>query len=172
MAVRARATLFGHSIHQMLVVFPMGLLITSLIFDILRGITGHGTWSHAAFWMIAAGGIGGLGAGLFGFIDWLGIPNGTRAKSLGFTHGVLNLFVIGLFLVSWLLRTPSARMETPSALAIIFSAVGVAVLLVSGWLGGELVDRLGIGVDRGAHPDAPSSLSRRGTLGEPLERRY
>jgi hypothetical protein len=32
---------------------------------------------------------------------------------------------------------------------------------VTGWLGGELVDRLGVGVDDGAHLDAPSSLSKR-----------
>jgi hypothetical protein len=32
---------------------------------------------------------------------------------------------------------------------------------VTGWLGGELVDRMGVGVDRGAHLNSPSSLSDR-----------
>jgi hypothetical protein len=51
--------------------------------------------------------------------------------------------------------------NTPSNGALTLSFIGVALALVGGWLGGELVDRLGIGVDEGAHPDAPSSLSDR-----------
>jgi hypothetical protein len=56
------------------------------------------------------------------------------------------------------------RIENPAvppvpALALAFVAGGLA--MVTGWLGGELVDRLAIGVDDGAHLDAPSSLSRR-----------
>jgi hypothetical protein len=31
-------------------------------------------------------------------------------------------------------------------------------LFVTGWLGGELVVRLGVGIDQGANVDAPSSL--------------
>jgi uncharacterized membrane protein len=33
--MEAKAKLFGHSIHQMLIVFPLGLLATSFIFDII-----------------------------------------------------------------------------------------------------------------------------------------
>jgi hypothetical protein len=33
--------------------------------------------------------------------------------------------------------------------------------MITGWLGGELVDRLAIGVDEGANVAAPSSLSVR-----------
>ena len=47
----------------------------------------------------------------------------------------------------------------PSTGAFVLSFIAVALALVTGWLGGELVDRLGVGVDRGAHLDAPSSLS-------------
>jgi uncharacterized membrane protein len=109
--------------------------------------------------MMAAGIIGGLVAALFGVIDWLGIPRGTRAKSVGTLHGLGNVVVILLFGASWLLRrsTPSE----PGILAYIFSFVGVATVTFTGWLGGELVDRLGVGVARGAHLNAPSSLSNR-----------
>jgi uncharacterized membrane protein len=41
------------------------------------------------------------------------------------------------------------------------SFMGAGLALLTGWLGGELVDRLGVGVDDGAHPNAPSSLSHR-----------
>lgn len=50
---------------------------------------------------------------------------------------------------------------SPGTGAVILSIAGVALALVTGWLGGELVDRLAIGVDEGAHANAPSSLSGR-----------
>jgi uncharacterized membrane protein len=46
-------------------------------------------------------------------------------------------------------------------MALVLALVGAGLALVTGWLGGELVDRLGVGVDDGAHLDAPSSLSGR-----------
>ncbi|MGZ8467318.1 MAG: DUF2231 domain-containing protein, partial [Candidatus Binatia bacterium] len=45
--------------------------------------------------------------------------------------------------------------------ALLLSFMGAGLALVTGWLGGELVDRLGIGVDEGANPNAPNSLSQR-----------
>jgi uncharacterized membrane protein len=45
-------------------------------------------------------------------------------------------------------------------MALVFSFFGLGLALVTGWLGGELVDRLGVGVDEGANLDAPSSLTR------------
>jgi uncharacterized membrane protein len=67
--------------------------------------------------------------------------------------------VTGLFVASWLIRydDPAAPGVTP----IVLSALAVALATVTGWLGGELVDRLAVGVHDGAHLDAPSSLSRR-----------
>jgi uncharacterized membrane protein len=154
--MEARAKLFGHPIHQMLIVFPLGLLSTAVIFDLIHLITHTATWSVISYWMIAAGIIGGLCAALFGVIDWWGIPSGTRAHALGIWHGLGNVGVVVLFLVSWLLRRPNPAM--PSTLAVLFMLAGAALSLVTGWLGGELVDRLGVGVDDGANLNAPSSL--------------
>jgi hypothetical protein len=39
--------------------------------------------------------------------------------------------------------------------------IGVLLALVTSWLGGELVERLRVGVDDGAHLNAPNSLSGR-----------
>lgn len=154
--MRAKANLFGHAIHQMLIVFPLGLLISSLVFDVIGGLTGDSIWFHSAWWMIAAGGIGGLLAGAFGMIDWLAIPKGSRAKKVGLTHAGANVVALVLFFVSWLLRMGSPT--NPPGLAFLFSALGVGVLLFSGWLGGELIDRLGVGIEEGAHINAPSSM--------------
>jgi uncharacterized membrane protein len=65
------ANLLGHPIHQMLIVFPLGLLSTSLVFDVIHLVTGSGRWADVAFWMIVAGVVGGLLAAVFGLIDWL-----------------------------------------------------------------------------------------------------
>jgi uncharacterized membrane protein len=157
--MHAKAKLFGHPIHQMLIVFPLGLLATSVIFDITYQVTGNGRWADVAFVMIASGIVGGLLAAIFGLIDWLAIPRGTRAKRIGAIHGIGNVLVVGLFAFSWLLRytNPVYAGIAPLVLAI----AGASIALVTGWLGGELVDRLAVGVDEGAHVDAPSSLSGR-----------
>lgn len=157
--MESKAKLFGHPIHQMLIVFPLGLLGTSFVFDIIHVATGSGRWADVAFWMIASGIIGGLVAAVFGVIDFLAIQSGTRARSVGVLHGVGNVVVVALFAVSWLLRRDAPA--DPGVLPIVLSAVGVSLALFAGWLGGELVGRLGVGVSDGAHLDAPSSLSHR-----------
>src|SRR5947209_12280509 len=157
--MESKVKAFGHPIHPMLIVFPLGLLATSLIFDLIHGITGNGFFSEVAFWMITVGVIGGLLAAIFGLIDWLAIPIGTRAKTIGLWHGVGNVVIVLLFIVSWLIRLNAQ--SNPNVFAYILSIVGVVLALFTGWLGGELVDRMGVGVDAGAHLDAPSSLSGR-----------
>lgn len=153
------AHLLGHAIHPMLIVFPLGLLATSLIFDIVFLSTHAVHWLDISYWMIVAGVIGGLAAAVFGLIDWIAIPSGTRAKAVGAWHGIGNAVVMVLFIISWWLRT--ARPEETGDGRFVLSFIGVGLALVTGWLGGELVDRLGIGIHPGAHPNAPSSLSDR-----------
>lgn len=141
----------------MLVNFPLGLLITSAVFDIVHLISGNSYWSGIAFWMIAAGLIIGVLAAIVGTIDALAIPAGTRAKSVGVLHGSGNALILVLFVVSWFLRFQVPA--NPPAVAYVLSFLGAALLGVTGWLGGELTLRLGIGVDEGANLNAPSSLS-------------
>src|SRR3982751_2194760 len=148
----------GHPVHPMLIVFPLGLLATAVIFDIIYLLSDHAQWTVAAYYMIGAGVIGGLAAAVPGWLDWFAIPRGTRAKRIGLWHGAGNVAVLGLFIVSWVLRRGSP--ELPPTGAIVAGLCGVVVSLVTAWLGGELVDRLGVGVDDGAHLDAPSALSR------------
>ena len=154
-----QAKFLGHYIHPMLIVFPLGLLATAVAFDIVGLVQADNSWFGISYWMIAAGIIGGLVAAMFGLIDWIGIPSGTRAKRIGLLHGGTNVVVVLLFIVSWFMRGSPGN--TPSNGALTLSFIAVVLALVGGWLGGELVDRLGIGVDEGAHADSPSSLSNR-----------
>jgi len=154
--MRTRATFFGHPIHQMLIVFPMGLLPTSFAFDVVYMITDRAQWLDISFWLLLAGIISGLIAAVFGFIDWTGIPKGTRARSVGTAHAIGNVLMLSLFAASLYLR-----MEAPTYWQFLLSGLAVALGVVTGWLGGELVDRLGVGVEEGAHLNAPNSLTGR-----------
>jgi uncharacterized membrane protein len=153
--MRARVRFLGHPVHQMLVVFPLGLLATAVVFDIIHLATGSQVMAAVAYWMIAAGLVGGVLAAPFGTIDWLGIPQGTRAKRIGALHGGGNVVVLLLFALSFFLRD---RGYAPDLGQSIWSFAGAAIALVTAWLGGELVDRLAVGVDEDAGLDAPSSL--------------
>ena len=155
--MQSRAKLLGHPVHPMLIVFPLGLLATAVAFDIVGLAQGDASWFAISFWMIAAGIIGGLLAAVFGLVDWWAVRSGTRAKAIGLWHGASNVIVVLLFIGSWFLRRPAP--QAPSSTALALSFIAIVVALVGGWLGGELVYRLGVGVDAGVHLNSPSSLS-------------
>ncbi|HEX8370763.1 MAG TPA: DUF2231 domain-containing protein [Pyrinomonadaceae bacterium] len=161
--MESRAKILGHAIHQMLIPFPLGLLSTAVIFDVIYLVWGNPTMATVTYYLIAAGIIGGFAAAPFGWIDWFAIPSNTRAKSVGLIHGLGNVVVLLLFIGSWWLRYNSASpsVYAPSTFALILSFAGFALAGLTAWLGGELVDRLGVGVDDGAHLDSPNSLSGR-----------
>jgi len=158
--MESRAKLLGHPIHPMLIVLPLGLFIAAVVFDAVYLWRGSPTFATVAYWNIAGGVVGGLLAAVFGVIDWIAIPAATRAKRIGLLHGGANVVVVAIFALVWLMRgnTPDA---IPTTNLFLLEVVGLALGSVGGWLGGELVDRLGVGVDDGAHLDAPSSLSGR-----------
>lgn len=158
--MESRAKILGHPIHQVLIVFPLGLLATAIVFDVIYLFTGNRLWFGLSYWLIPAGLIGGLLAAPFGLIDWLAIPQNTRAKSIGLIHGLSNFLVLGLFFLSWWLRD---SLLPPGIVALSLSFAGAAVSMLAAWLGGELVTRLGVGVDDDAHLDAPNSLFERST---------
>ena len=143
----------------MLIVLPPWLLAMAVVFDLLAIGLSQGYWSEIAYWMIAAGVVTGLLAAPLGIIDGFAIPSGTRAKRIGGVHGIGNVLVVVLFAVSWVMRGDAPA--TPGGVALTLSLAGACLALFTGWLGGEPADRLGVGVDDGAHVDAPSLLTRR-----------
>ena len=158
-----RVRIFGHTLHAMLVVFPLGLLATSLVWDVVFLATGNLMWAQTGFWTIVAGLAGALLAAIPGFIDWLSIPRHTRAWRIGVYHLILNLIVVVLFAISAGLRLANAYggYTAPDVADMIPGWVALGLVVVSGWLGAELVERLGVGVHDDANLNAPSSLRRR-----------
>jgi uncharacterized membrane protein len=161
--METRFKVLGHPVHPMLIVFPLGLLASAVIFDVLYLVSENAELATAAYWVMAAGIVGDVAAAIFGLIDWLAIPKTTRARRIGAIHGAGNAVVLVLFLVSFLLRAGDAA-YLPDVLPFAIGLAGAAIAVATAWLGGELVYRLRVAVDDDAHLDARSSLAVDGVV--------
>jgi uncharacterized membrane protein len=158
--MQARARLFGHPIHQMLVPIPFGLFVAGVLLDVASRFVNVTALTVVSFWNLTIGIAVGLVAAVFGLTDWTAIPKRTRAKRVGAAHGIGNATVLVLLgiAIGMRMNRPFYRLDEASFTL----ELGALVLAgVTGWLGGELVDQLGIGVEPDAHPNAPSSFSKR-----------
>jgi len=158
--MQSKARALGHPIHPMLVVIPLGLFIASAVLDALYYWRGDTLFALISYYNIAGGILGGLLAAVFGLIDWLAIPSGTRARRIGLFHGAINIVMVMLFAAAWLARTALPD-YAPTTFILGVELAAITLALIAGWLGGELVDRLGVGVDDGANLNASNSLSGR-----------
>jgi uncharacterized membrane protein len=157
--MRSRVRAAGHAVHPILIVFPLGLLTTAVGFDVLHLVTERVSFAFTAAHLIAAGVLMGVVTAATGWLDWwLVTPRGSRARRVGLLHGLVNAAVLVLFAVSWLMRLAETDW-LPGWPALVAAWLGVLAGGLGGWLGGELVERLGISVEEGANPDAPSSLA-------------
>lgn len=137
---------YGHPFHPILVTVPIGAWTSSLVFDIAsRIVDDPGFLNRGSLWLIAIGGIGALAAALVGFLDLLAIPTGTTAFRIAIVHMSLNLTVTAAYVVNFLWR----QNNTAGSVAfgpLLLSAVSMATLGVSGYLGGKLAYRYGVRV--------------------------
>src|SRR5687767_2543813 len=123
--MESRIKVAGHPLHQMLIVFPLGLLATAVVFDVIFLVTNEPTWTIAAYYMIGAGVITGLLAAAPGAVDWMAIPGGTRAKRVGTLHGIGNVIVVALFALSWFLRRENPSL--PPTGAVVAGLIGAGL---------------------------------------------
>jgi len=172
--VETRVRFLGHSLHQMIVFLPLGLLAGAVGCDVAYLVTHELSWALMAYRLMGAGLIAGLAAAVPGFLDWRGLPIGSRAQQVGQLHGAGNVLMLLLFFASFLMRREMTG-HIPGALTLTLGFTAMALAGVTGWLGGELVSRLGVGVSSGANVNAPSSLGdqkrgaiamKAGTLGD------
>jgi len=130
-----------------LVTVPIGAWIASLVFDIASQVVDDGaaTYNQGAELLVVIGVIGAALAAVFGLLDYLRIERGTPAFKVGTTHLLINDVVLVAFVVSWIIRR-NADDEATSGGLIALSVVALALLSVSGWLGGKLSYRYGVRV--------------------------
>lgn len=140
---------YGHPFHPILVTVPIGAWVSSLVFDISSRIVNRpGFLAHGSAWLIAIGVLGALAAACVGFLDLFAIPSGTPAFRTGLVHMALNLAVTVAFAAGFAWRQSGGYPEGHGVgygqLAL--SAVSLAALGVSGYLGGKLAYRYGVRV--------------------------
>lgn len=144
--MRTPASISNHPIHPMLVVFPIGLWVFSLICDLIGlSVAAPDVWHTVAFFTMVGGLIGALCAAVPGLIDLIYYQGGKPPlKKIALTHMTINLLAVVLYAVNVGLRMGSPPdLKTP----IVLSAIGVGLIAVSGWLGGQMVHVYGVGVE-------------------------
>ena len=140
--LRATVTIAGHPLHPILVTLPIGLFVAALATDIAHVADESGGWAVASRWLLGGGLATALLAALAGFIDFAGNTN-IRALRDAWLHLFANLTVVLIEGVNLILRLPEPGVA--GSFGIVLSAFAVLVLLFSGWKGGELVFRHGVG---------------------------
>jgi uncharacterized membrane protein len=158
------ASIGKHPIHTILVPFPIGLLVFSLIADVVfLAQWGGPIWHELAFYTMAGGVVGALLAAVPGLVDFMSLREPKVAR-IAAAHLSLNVVVVGIFVVDLWLRT---RTLPGDRLPVVCSVVGVVLLAASGWLGGEMVFVHGVGVE----PPAPTGDMHIRTESRPESRR-
>ena len=143
--MRVPASLAKHPIHPMLVVFPISLWIFSLVCDLIgTTIATTDIWFTVALYTMIGGLIGALAAAVPGLIDLLFYKGGAPpVKKIALIHMTINLTAVVLYAVNIWLRMSGQSMKVP----IVLSIIGVCMIAVSGWLGGQMVHVYGVGVE-------------------------
>jgi uncharacterized membrane protein len=145
------ASIGGHPIHPMLIPFPIALWVFSLVADVIYLWRSNPVWKSIAFYTLLAGIIGGAAAAVPGFIDWLSLKDKTVVNIANW-HARLNVIALLIFIGSFFLRTTTGAdlVGVGYAIPLALSALGVVLITISGWLGGEMVFKHGVAVDSGS----------------------
>ena len=144
------ASIGGHPIHPMIVPFPIGLWVFSLVADVIFLWRGNLVWrDYIAFYALLGGIIGAAAAAVPGLIDWLSLKNPKVVKIANW-HARLNVIALLVFAASFYLRTTSgaALVNGSYTIPLALSVLGVILISISGYLGGEMVFKHGVAVDQ------------------------
>jgi uncharacterized membrane protein len=146
------ASFHGHPIHPMIISFPIALWVFSLVADIIYLWRGNPVWRDwIAFYALLAGILGAAAAAVPGLIDWLSITD-KAVKRIANWHARLNVIALLVFAASFYLRTTSGASLVSGSytIPIVLSVLGVVLISISGWLGGEMVFKHGVAVSSGS----------------------
>jgi uncharacterized membrane protein len=151
--MRTPASISGHPIHPMLIPLPIGLWIFSFVCDLIFMFgSGAPVWKTVALYTMVGGLVGALLAALPGLIDLLSLPPGPRKTAI--IHMSINLTVVAIFALNIWMRVSAGDAGAASSRLVWLSLLAIALLAVSGWLGGKLVYEEGVAVDTGGRaPD-------------------
>ncbi len=142
--IESSAAVLHHPIHPMLIPFPIASLVGALVTDLAFWVTTNPFWAQASFWLLAAGIVTGLVAAVPGMVDYFAIREVRRLPS-AHVHAAGNITAVVLAGINLYLRWNDVAAGA-RGWGLLLSLVTVALLGVTGWLGGELSYRHRIGV--------------------------
>lgn len=146
------ASFNGHPIHPMIIPFPIALWVFSLVADVIYLWRGNPIWRDwIAFYALLGGIIGAVVAAVFGLIDWLSITDRAIVRIANW-HARLNVIALLVFAAGFYLRSTSGAslVNNNYIIPVALSVLGVVLITISGWLGGEMVFKHGVAVNSGS----------------------
>jgi uncharacterized membrane protein len=158
--MRTPASIASHPVHPMLIPFPFALWTFSLIADAIYYFFDHNAasvWDDVSFYTMAGGVVGAVMAAVPGIIDYFSIKDERVSKIAGW-HARLNVLALLVFGASLYLRTikGSDMVGRSLTIPVLLSILGIILISISGYLGGEMVYKHGVGVEgrsEGAPPE-------------------
>lgn len=144
--MKSRASIGNHPLHPAMVGVPIGAFFLSLLADLGFLSDGRPFWAEMSLIALTVGVVTALIAAVLGFIDFTGLPSGSRVRGIATYHMAINVASVLLYTVSGYLRWTFGPPYSPSVVALGASFFALAILLVGGWLGGKMVFELRAGV--------------------------
>ena len=139
---RSTAQVGGHPIHPMLIPFPIACFIGVLVTDAVFVGNHNPGWATASRYLLVIGLVMAALAASAGLTDFFGDKRIQVSDAI--KHAVANVTAVILELVNLVLRLHTN--DPIPRVGIVLSAIVVLILIYSGWKGGDLVYRHGIGV--------------------------
>src|SRR6185436_18625557 len=153
------ASIGGHPVHPMIIPFPIALWVFSLVADVIYLWRGNPVWKdYVAFYALLGGIIGAAVAAVPGLIDWMSLTDKAVVKIANW-HARLNVMAFLVFAGSFYLRTTSGSslVSGSHTIPLALSVLGVILISISGYLGGEMVFKHGVAVERQSGDGVASS---------------
>ncbi|MEI2416837.1 DUF2231 domain-containing protein [Orrella sp. JC864] len=133
-----------HPMHPMLVTFPIAFLLGALASDAAYWFLQDGFWARASLWLVGAGTVMGILAGIAGTVELLAVA-GIRRRAVSWSHFVAAVMLLAVGFINWVLRLPHGE-PTVTLLNLYLSALGAGLVAIAGWLGGKLVFEHQVGI--------------------------
>lgn len=147
-------TWLEHPLHPVLTDVPVGAWTFAVLLDLIALIFGVQNLGLASGIAIALGVLAALGAILTGLMDWMDVDPPELA--VGVTHGLINILATVLFAISFVILW--ANQWTISTADTIVAILGYLVVSAGAYIGGSLVFRMGVMINRDAYASGPDDF--------------
>ena len=144
--------LLGHPRHPVVIALPVGAWSLTAWHDARAAATGDPRHDAAADTALRFGVVGAVAAAATGLVQYLDTRDAARRETA--VHAALNNVALALYVASWALRSRDRR-----SLGRALAAGGLGLVSVSGWLGGDIAFRHGVGVRPQALRDQNRAVS-------------